>query len=56
MRPAKKSLKQLSNGDDSMSEKEQMNQTRQCLLKIGDRIHECLAEYNNPDKIKEWRK
>ncbi|CAE1322927.1 CHD2 [Acanthosepion pharaonis] len=55
MRPAKKSLKQLSNGDDSMSEKEQMNQTRQCLLKIGDRIHECLAEYNNPDKIKEWR-
>ncbi|CAI9733833.1 chromodomain-helicase-DNA-binding protein 1-like isoform X2 [Octopus vulgaris] len=55
MRPVKKSLKQLSNPDDSLSEKELMNQTRQCLLKIGDHIHDRLAGYNNPERIKEWR-
>lgn len=53
MRPVKKSLKALDtphqNGD------EQANHKRDCLLKIGGRIDECLAEYHDPVKIKEWR-
>ena len=56
MRPVKKALKQLDNPDPDLSEKDQLNHTRRCLLKIGDRIAECLARYRDPEKIKEWRR
>ncbi|XP_013389384.1 chromodomain-helicase-DNA-binding protein 1 isoform X4 [Lingula anatina] len=55
MRPVKKALKQLGNPDEGLSEKEVLTHMRTCLLKIGDHINECLGEFNDPDKIKEWR-
>ncbi|XP_074651720.1 chromodomain-helicase-DNA-binding protein 1-like isoform X2 [Tubulanus polymorphus] len=55
MRPVKKALKLLDNPEDGLSEKEQLEHTRRCLLKIGDRIAECLSEYNDPERIREWR-
>ena len=55
MRPVKRALKLLDNPPEDVSEKEQLNHTRQCLLKIGDRINECIQEFNDPDKIQEWK-
>ncbi|XP_060072209.1 chromodomain-helicase-DNA-binding protein 1-like isoform X1 [Ylistrum balloti] len=55
MRPVKRALKRLDNPDEGLTEKEQVVHTKHCLLKIGDRINECLAEYNDPDIIKQWR-
>ncbi|XP_064609561.1 LOW QUALITY PROTEIN: chromodomain-helicase-DNA-binding protein 1-like [Liolophura sinensis] len=55
MRPVKRALKQLYNPDEGLSEREQIEHTRKCLLKIGDRITACLAVYNDPEVIKEWR-
>ena len=54
MRPVKASLKQL--GIASQNPDEQVEQTRQCVLKIGDHINSLLAEMNDLDKIKESRK
>ena len=56
MRPVKRALKRLDNPEDGLTEKEQVIHTKLCLLKIGDRINECLNDYNDPDKIKRWRK
>lgn len=56
MRPVKKALKALDNPDTSLSEQEQVNHTRQCLLQIGDQINCCLSAYKDADKIKEWRR
>ena len=57
MRPVKRALKRLDNPEEGVTEKEQViHNTRQCLLKIGDRINECLAEMNDPEKIRQWRK
>ncbi|XP_062610883.1 chromodomain-helicase-DNA-binding protein 1-like isoform X1 [Saccostrea cucullata] len=55
MRPVKKALKRLDNPDEGLSDREQLVHTRQCLLKIGDRINECMAHYNDPEVIKQWR-
>ncbi|KAL5004343.1 hypothetical protein ScPMuIL_017799 [Solemya velum] len=55
MRPVKRALKRLDKPDEDLTEKEQLAHTRECLLKIGDRISECLAPLNDPEKIKEWR-
>ncbi|KAL4227328.1 transcriptional regulator [Mactra antiquata] len=55
MRPVKRSLKRLDNPEEGLSDQEQVIHTRQCLLKIGDRINECLSEMNDPEKIKTWR-
>ncbi|KAJ3639673.1 hypothetical protein Zmor_003017 [Zophobas morio] len=55
MRPVKKALKALDNPDQSLSEAEQVNHTRLCLIQIGEQISHCLNEYNDPEKIKEWR-
>lgn len=55
MRPVKRALKRLDNPDEGMSDKEQLVHTRQCLLKIGDRINECMGHYNDPEVIKQWR-
>lgn len=56
MRPVKAALKQLDRPEKGLSEREQLEHTRQCLIKIGDHITECLQEYSNPDLIKQWRK
>lgn len=54
MRPVKKSLKALDR-HHGMSHEEQVTHKRECLLRIGNRIDECLAEHKDPIKIKEWR-
>ncbi|XP_059949179.1 chromodomain-helicase-DNA-binding protein 1 isoform X2 [Mesoplodon densirostris] len=56
MRPVKAALKQLDRPEKGLSEREQLEHTRQCLIKIGDHITECLKEYTNPEQIKQWRK
>ncbi|XP_062985638.1 chromodomain-helicase-DNA-binding protein 1 isoform X1 [Elgaria multicarinata webbii] len=56
MRPVKAALKQLDRPEKGLSEREQLEHTRQCLIKIGDHITECLKEYTNPELIKQWRK
>ncbi|XP_068011419.1 chromodomain-helicase-DNA-binding protein 1 isoform X3 [Melanerpes formicivorus] len=56
MRPVKSALKQLDRPEKGLSEREQLEHTRQCLIKIGDHITECLKEYTSPEQIKQWRK
>lgn len=56
MRPVKKALKALDNPDQSLSEAEQVNHTRLCLIQIGEQINHCLNQYTDPEKIKEWRR
>lgn len=55
MRPLKKVLKQLSEPDDSLDEKEQVAFIRAILLKIGDHINICIEAFSDPEKIKFWR-
>ena len=55
MRPVKRSLKRLDNPEEGLTDRDQVVHTRQCLLRIGDRINECLTEMNDPEKIKQWR-
>ncbi|XP_060536902.1 chromodomain-helicase-DNA-binding protein 1 [Cylas formicarius] len=55
MRPVKKALKALDNPDQSLSELEQVQHTRDCLLQIGEQINTCLNQYSDPEQIKEWR-
>ncbi|CAG9816539.1 unnamed protein product [Phaedon cochleariae] len=55
MRPVKKALKALDNPDQSLSELDQVQHTRECLLQIGEQINTCLKQYTDPEKIKEWR-
>ncbi|XP_049549302.1 chromodomain-helicase-DNA-binding protein 1 [Anopheles darlingi] len=55
MRPVKKALKTLDNPDETLSQEEQLRQTRDCLLSIGNQINLCLGEYRDPEKAKEWR-
>ncbi|KAL1493434.1 hypothetical protein ABEB36_011490 [Hypothenemus hampei] len=55
MRPVKKALKALDNPDQSMSEADQVQHTRECLILIGEQINTVLSEYSDQDKIKEWR-
>ncbi|KAM4678151.1 chromodomain-helicase-DNA-binding protein 2 [Discoglossus pictus] len=56
MRPVKKALKQLDKPDKGMSVQEQLEHTRTCLLKIGDRISECLKSYSDQEHVKLWRR
>ncbi|KAM9807819.1 chromodomain-helicase-DNA-binding protein 2 [Neosynchiropus ocellatus] len=56
MRPVKTALKQLDKPDEGLSDQEQLQHTRTCLLKIGDRITECLKAYNDPEHVKIWRR
>lgn len=55
MRPVKKALKALDRPDQSLSPSEQLTNTRQYLVQIGNQINICLAEYKDPELIKEWR-
>ncbi|XP_042328511.1 chromodomain-helicase-DNA-binding protein 2 isoform X5 [Sceloporus undulatus] len=56
MRPVKKALKQLDKPEKGLSVQEQLEHTRSCLLKIGDRISECLKAYSDQEHIKLWRR
>lgn len=56
MRPVKKALKQLDKPDKGLSVQEQLEHTRSCLLKIGDRIAECLKAYSDQEHTKLWRR
>ena len=56
MRPVKKALKQLDKPDEGLSVQEQLQHTGTCLLKIGDRITECLKSYSDPEDVKTWRR
>ncbi|XP_028678827.2 chromodomain-helicase-DNA-binding protein 2 isoform X1 [Erpetoichthys calabaricus] len=56
MRPVKKALKQLDKPDEGLSVQEQLQHTRTCLLKIGDRITECLKMYSDSEQVKLWRR
>ncbi|XP_061679527.1 chromodomain-helicase-DNA-binding protein 2 isoform X2 [Syngnathoides biaculeatus] len=56
MRPVKKALKQLDKPDEGLSDQDQLQHTRTCLLKIGDRITECLKAYSDPEHVKIWRR
>ncbi|RWS24851.1 hypothetical protein B4U80_04333, partial [Leptotrombidium deliense] len=56
MRAVKKQLKQLGNPEPNLPDSERLKDIKECLLKIGKRVKECLEEYkDNPDKVKEWR-
>lgn len=52
----KAALKQLDRPEKGLSEREQLEHTRQCLIKIGDHITDCLKEYTNLEHIKQWRR
>lgn len=54
MRPVKKALKALDQPDLSLSQQDQLQHTRDCLLQIGRQIDVCLQPYGESDK-KEWR-
>ncbi|XP_060646397.1 chromodomain-helicase-DNA-binding protein 1 isoform X2 [Drosophila nasuta] len=54
MRPVKKALKALDQPDLSLSQQDQLQQTRDCLLQIGRQIDVCLQPYGESEK-KEWR-
>ncbi|EDW76662.1 uncharacterized protein Dwil_GK15574 [Drosophila willistoni] len=54
MRPVKKALKALDQPDVSLSDQDQLQHTRDCLLQIGRQIDVCLQPYGDPEK-KEWR-
>ncbi|XP_028813134.1 chromodomain-helicase-DNA-binding protein 2 isoform X1 [Denticeps clupeoides] len=56
MRPVKKALKQLDKPDEGLSVPEQLQHLRTCLLKIGDRITECLKTHSDPEHVKTWRR
>lgn len=56
MRPVKKALKALDNPDTTVGEQEQLQNTRLYLVQIGDQINKCLAQYRDPEAVKEWRR
>jgi len=56
MRAERKSLQSLQTPDETLTEKEQVQNTKRCLLKIGDHIEKCLDDYNNnPEDLDTWR-
>ena len=56
MRAMKRSLKQLGDPDTSLSEADQLQHTRECLLNIGKHINDVLTSFTDRDKINEWRR
>jgi Domain of unknown function (DUF4208) len=56
MRAVKRSLKHLGDPDPKLSDKEKLMHTRECLLRIGNRIGDILSEFKDPKKIKEWKR
>jgi len=51
----KLALRSLDNPDTSISEKEQIRQTRIALLRIGDQIQTLLKAYKNVEQMKQWK-
>ncbi|KAG8145169.1 hypothetical protein E2320_013543 [Naja naja] len=56
MKPVKKSLKQLDKPERGLSDQELLEQTRSCLLNIGDHIVHCLKIHSEPDVLDIWRR
>ncbi|ETE57035.1 Chromodomain-helicase-DNA-binding protein 1, partial [Ophiophagus hannah] len=56
MKPVKKSLKQLDKPERGLSDQELLEQTRSCLLNIGDHIAHCLKIHSEPDVLDIWRR
>jgi len=56
MRAVKRSLKHLGDPDTASSETDQLLQTRQCLLNIGNHIGDVLATFTDSDRVKDWRR
>ena len=56
MRPVKKSLKALDSPDQTLSAQDQEKQMMECLMHIGQHIDKCLAEMQDPEKMRVWRK
>uniref|UniRef100_A0A8C0FWL2 Chromodomain helicase DNA binding protein 1 n=1 Tax=Bubo bubo TaxID=30461 RepID=A0A8C0FWL2_BUBBB len=52
MRPVKAALKQLDRPEKGLSEREQLEHTRQCLIKIGDHITEFILHFTEFDARK----
>lgn len=55
MRPVKKALKALDSAHHNMPPEEFAVHRKECVLKIGMHIDDCLDEHRDPLKIKEWR-
>jgi len=55
MRPVKNALKSLDNPDSSLSEKDQVKHTKNCLIQIGDQIQKCLEKHPKEADNKEWK-
>ncbi|KAL7980167.1 hypothetical protein Chor_001435 [Crotalus horridus] len=55
LRPVKKALKQLDKPENGLTEQEQLEQTRSCLLKIGDHIAQCLKHQTEQEVLNVWR-
>ncbi|XP_031564506.1 chromodomain-helicase-DNA-binding protein 1-like isoform X2 [Actinia tenebrosa] len=55
MRPVKRALKMLESPEQDVEDKDQVAQTRQCLLKIGDHIMDMTSQYKDHDVASEWR-
>lgn len=55
MRPMKRALKTLDNPNESLTQEEQIQQTRRCLIQIGDHIERCLENIKDPESMKEWK-
>ncbi len=56
LRPVKGSIRNLGKPREGLSEKEQLDLTEKCLLKIGDHINKSISEYKGRvELLKEWR-
>lgn len=55
MRPVKRALKMLESPEQNMNENDQVAQTRQCLLKIGDHIMAISSHYKDSEVETLWR-
>ena len=58
MRPVKKSLRQLGNPDQGVSDRDQLDHTRHCLLRIGTHIDNSLLDQHRTDvdAARLWRR
>lgn len=58
LRPVKKALKQLDRPPPAPTGNEEQvknDHVRRCLLQIGDRVIECLREFDDPERIRTLR-
>jgi hypothetical protein len=56
LRPIKNAIRNLGKRKDDISEKQQLELTEKCLLKIGDHINKSISEHQSKTEVlKEWR-